>query len=116
MHPGSGAKRIILCLAVTIAAGTRAVTGAVLTVDQRTLQTDPQKPGVTTRTVVLATDDGAIESFDLDGVRSIRLVDENARRNVAEYADASAAARRSRLHLFKLPRASAPRRVAAVIS
>jgi hypothetical protein len=78
---------------VALAKG-RTVTGAILTVEQQTAQPDASKPPVTTRTLVLATDAGDMESFDLAAVRSIRLVDENARRNVAEFADASAAARR----------------------
>jgi hypothetical protein len=79
---------------VTVVAGGRSVTGAVLTVDQRTQQLDAAKPAVTSRTLVLASDDGAVESFDLGDVRSVRLVDADARRNVAAFAEATADARK----------------------
>ena len=79
---------------VTVAVGARAVTGAVLTVEEKTSAATQQQPATTERSLVISTDDGAIESFDLADVRSVRLVDANARRNVAEYADAAAAARR----------------------
>jgi hypothetical protein len=79
---------------VTVSAGARTATGAVLTVEQRSSQLDASKPPLTTRSLVLATDDGAVESFDLDEVRSVRLVDADARRNVAAFAEASADARK----------------------
>jgi hypothetical protein len=79
---------------VTISAGTRSATGSILTVEQRIQQLDASKPAVTTRTVVVASDDGAVESFDLDEVRSVRLVDADARRNVAAFAEATADARK----------------------
>ncbi len=90
----AGVLRQLQGAKVAVSIGGRTVTGAVLTVEQTTAQIDPTKPPVTTRTLVLATDDGAMESVDLADVRSVRLVDENARRNVSEFADASAAARR----------------------
>ena len=72
----------------------RVATGAILTVEERRSQLDANKPPVTTRSLVIASDAGEISSFDLADVRSVRLVDEGARRDVTEFASASASARR----------------------
>lgn len=79
---------------VTVTTARRSATGAVLTVEQHASEAGPEgKPSVA-RTVVIATDAGDIESFDLAAVTSVRLVDDTARRNVAQFADATASARR----------------------
>lgn len=79
-------------VAVTTAA--RSVTGAILTVEQRKSQIDADKPALTTYALVIATAAGEVASFDLADVRSVRLIDEGARHDLNEFANASASARR----------------------
>jgi hypothetical protein len=76
------------------AAANRSVTGAVLTIGERQLPAEKDKPPVKTHTLVITTDSGELQSFDLKDVRSIKLLDEGARQDVAQFANASASARR----------------------
>ena len=80
-------------VAVTTAGG-RTVTGSLLTVEERRTQPDPSKPPVMTNALVIASDGGELSSFDLSEVRAVKLLDEGARRDVGEFAQASASARR----------------------
>lgn len=77
---------------VTTARG--AVTGAILTVEEKKFQIDANKPPVITHSLVISSDTGELSSFDLAEVRSVRLLDEGARHDVNEFANASALARR----------------------
>ena len=77
---------------VTTARG--AATGSVLTVEERKVQPDPTKPAATTHALVIAAEGGELMSFDLADVRSVKLIDEGARRDISEFASASASARR----------------------
>jgi hypothetical protein len=65
-----------------------------LTIEERKNQIDATKPAVTTHALVIASENGELMSFDLQDVRSVRLVDEGARRDVTEFASATASARR----------------------
>ncbi|HEX8336751.1 MAG TPA: carboxypeptidase regulatory-like domain-containing protein [Pyrinomonadaceae bacterium] len=80
-------------VAVTTSAG-RTAHGSVLTVEERRAQTDPQKPATTTYALVIASEGGELQSFDLAEVRGVRLLDAGTRRDVGEFAEASASARR----------------------
>lgn len=80
-------------VAVTTSGG-RQVAGSVLTVEQRKSQIDAGKPPVMRYALVVNTDGGELSSFDLADVRAVRLLDEGARRDVSEFASASASARR----------------------
>jgi hypothetical protein len=80
-------------VAVTTASG-RAVSGSILTVEERRTQVDPQKPSTVTHALVIATEGGELSSFDLKDVRAVRLLDEGARRDVGEFASVTASARR----------------------
>ncbi|HYH84211.1 MAG TPA: carboxypeptidase regulatory-like domain-containing protein [Pyrinomonadaceae bacterium] len=80
-------------VAVTTTSG-RTVTGSLLTVEERRTQADPAKPPVITNALVIATDGGELSSFDLADVRAVKLLDEGARRDVGEFASATASARR----------------------
>jgi hypothetical protein len=79
---------------VTVATATRTATGSILTVEERKSQIDSSKPPVVTHAVVIAGENGELMSFDLAEVRAIRLVDEGTRRDVNEFASATASARR----------------------
>src|SRR5437868_12546010 len=79
---------------VVVATASRTVTGSILTVEERKAQIDANKPPVTTHALVIASENGELASFDLEEVSSVRLVDDGARRHVAEFATATASARR----------------------
>jgi len=76
------------------AAPNRSVTGAVLTLGERQLATEKDKPPVKTHMLVISTDSGELQSFNLNDVRSIKLLDEGARQDITQFANASASARR----------------------
>lgn len=79
---------------VVVTTSNASVTGAILTVEERKAQNDAGKPALTTYALVIATAQGDFVSFNLVDVRSVRLIDEGARHDVAEFANASASARR----------------------
>jgi hypothetical protein len=79
---------------VAVTAANRSVTGAVLTVGERQLPTEKDKPPVKTHTLVITTDSGELQSFDLNDVRAVKLLDEGARQDITQFASASASARR----------------------
>ena len=79
---------------VIVSSASRTATGSILTVEERKSQIDANKPPLITHALVIASDTGEVMSFDLADVRSIRLIDEEARHDVSEFANASASARR----------------------
>jgi hypothetical protein len=79
---------------VAVTAANRTVTGAILTIGERQLPTEKDKPPVKTYTLVVTTDSGELQSFDLNEVRAVKLLDEGARTDVTQFASASASARR----------------------
>jgi hypothetical protein len=79
---------------VIVSTAGRTATGSILTVEERKSQIDANKPAVTTHALVIASESGELISFDLADVRSVKLVDEGARRDVGEFASVSASARR----------------------
>jgi hypothetical protein len=79
---------------VIVATANRSATGSILTIEQRKSQIDADKPALTSHTLVIASEGGELMSFDLAEVRSIKLIDEGSRRDVSEFATATASARR----------------------
>jgi len=79
---------------VVVAVANRTVTGSILTIEERKSQLDANKPGQTSHALVIASEGGELMSFDLAEVRSVKLVDEGTRRDVSEFANATASARR----------------------
>ncbi|MDX6383320.1 MAG: hypothetical protein QOK48_893 [Blastocatellia bacterium] len=79
---------------VIVATANRTATGSILTVEERKSQIDADKPALITHALVIASESGELTSFDLAEVRSIKLVDEGARRDVGEFANATSSARR----------------------
>ncbi len=71
-------------------------TGSILTVERRDVRPDPEKPSLTTtaHALVITSETGELMSFDLEDVRSVKLADEGTRRDVNEFARATASARR----------------------
>ncbi len=80
---------------VSVTANNRSATGSILTIGERQIPaTEKDKPAVKTHTLVIATESGELQSFDLSEVRGVKLLDEGARQDIAQFADASASARR----------------------
>ena len=79
---------------VIVATASRTAAGSILTVEERKSQIDANKPPAITHALVITSEAGELMSFDLADVRSVKLVDEGARRDVGEFANASASARR----------------------
>ena len=77
-------------VAVTSAKGP--FTGSILTVEPRIVKNE--KGSYTTHLLVIASDAGEITSLDLDDVRSVKLLDKEAQRDINEFAGASAQSRR----------------------
>jgi len=76
---------------VAITTVNRTAIGSILTVEER----KPEKEGLkTNHSLVITSETGELMSFDLDDVRSIKLIDEGARRDLNEFASATASARR----------------------
>jgi hypothetical protein len=78
---------------VLVATANRTATGSILTVEERR-QADGNRTPMTTHALVIASEGGELMSFDLAEVRSVKLIDEGTRRDVSEFANASASARR----------------------
>lgn len=77
---------------VTSTKGT--ATGAILTVEQRNIPGGKETPGGITHFLVIASEAGEISNFDLADVRSVKLLDDGTRRDVNEFANATASTRR----------------------
>jgi hypothetical protein len=79
---------------VIVATANRTATGSILTIEERKSQIDANKPALVTHALVIASESGELTSFDLADVRSIKLVDEGAKRDLGEFANATSSARR----------------------
>jgi hypothetical protein len=79
---------------VIVATASRTASGSILTVEERKSQIDANKPPAITHALVITSEGGELMSFDLAEVRSVKLVDEGTRRDVSEFANATASARR----------------------
>jgi hypothetical protein len=77
-------------VAVTTSGGT--TIGSVLTIERKIIR--GEKESSTTNVLVIASENGEISSFDLDDVRSLKLLEDGTRADVMEFANASASARR----------------------
>jgi hypothetical protein len=77
-------------VSVTTAKGTFA--GAILTVERKEVR--GEKSTIIAPFLVIASESGEISTFDLNEIRSVKLLDEGTRRDLTEFANASASARR----------------------
>ena len=77
-------------VAVTSSKG--AASGAILTVERKQVKTE--KETVTTSVLVIASEAGEISSFDLSDVKSVKLLDAGTQKDLSEFANATASARR----------------------
>jgi hypothetical protein len=77
---------------VAVASAKGVVIGSVLTVERKTIRSE--KESSITNVLVIASESGEISSFDLNDVKSIKLLDEGTRKDLNEFANATASARR----------------------
>ncbi len=75
---------------VTSAKGT--ATGSILTVERKQVKTE--KETLNTSVLVIASENGEISSFDLNDVRGVKLIDEGTQKDINDFANATASARR----------------------
>ena len=70
--------------------------GSILTVEKRVIagEKEDDKPQTIAHFLVIASDTGEISSFDLADVRSVKLLDEGTKRDLNEFASATASTRR----------------------
>jgi hypothetical protein len=78
---------------VLVSTASRNAIGSILTVAERKSGKD-EEGKATNYALVIASEGGELISFDLSEVRSVKLIDEGTRRDVNEFANASASARR----------------------
>ncbi len=69
-------------------------TGAVLTVEKHDVPQTKDKPSIQSHSLVIASESGELSSFDLSDVRSIKLLEDGTKRDINEFANATASARR----------------------
>jgi hypothetical protein len=79
---------------VAVATGNRMITGSILTVGERQVPGQKDSSPVTIRTLVIASESGELQSFDLNEIRNVKLLDEGSRQDITQFANASASARR----------------------
>jgi hypothetical protein len=79
---------------VLVASTKATATGSILTVEKRTIPAEKDMPASTTHFLVIASETGEISSFDLADVRSVKLLDEGTKRDLNEFANATASTRR----------------------
>jgi hypothetical protein len=79
---------------VAVATGNRTIRGSILTVGERQLPGPKDNPPITVRTLVIASESGELQSFDLNEIRNVKLLEEGSRQDVSQFANASASARR----------------------
>lgn len=69
-----------------------AATGSILTIERKQITVD--KETQTTSLLVIASEAGEISTFDLRDVKSVKLLEDGTRKDVNEFANATASARR----------------------
>ncbi|NOT48652.1 MAG: hypothetical protein HOP17_12995 [Acidobacteria bacterium] len=69
-------------------------TGSILTVEKKVIAGEKDKFASTTHFLVIASEIGEISSFDLAEIRSVKLLDEGTKRDLNEFANATASTRR----------------------
>ncbi|MCA1555344.1 MAG: DUF4139 domain-containing protein, partial [Acidobacteria bacterium] len=90
----AGVLRQLQGARVVVTTAQRTATGSILTVEERRSQIDANKPALVTHALVIASEGGELSSFELAEVRSVKLIDEGTRRDISEFASATASARR----------------------
>src|SRR5262249_3394954 len=92
---GGGIANVLSQLqgAKVLVTGTKgSATGSIMTIEQKQIKTD--KETQTTSVLVIASETGEISSFDLKDVRSVKLLEDGPRKDLNEFANATASTRR----------------------
>ncbi|MCY7374874.1 MAG: hypothetical protein LH472_02740 [Pyrinomonadaceae bacterium] len=79
---------------VSVSSNNGTAVGSILTVEKRDVPGDKDKPARPARFLVIASENGEISSFDLAEVRSVKLLENGTVKDVNEFANATASARR----------------------
>lgn len=79
---------------VSVSTNGASVIGSILTVEKRDVPAEKDKPAQQARFLVIAGEKGEISSFDLSEVRGVRLLENGTVKDVNEFANATALARR----------------------
>lgn len=79
---------------VSVASNGGAAIGSILTVERRDVPGDKDRPARQARFLVIASENGELSSFDLAEVRSVKLLENGTVKDVNEFANATASARR----------------------
>ncbi|HQZ82502.1 MAG TPA: hypothetical protein PLR83_04725 [Pyrinomonadaceae bacterium] len=77
---------------VAVVSSKGSAVGSVLTIERRPVTTDKETRTISILTI--ASETGELSSFDLDDVRSVKLIEDGTRKDVSEFAGAAASARR----------------------
>lgn len=92
---GSGISAVLAQLqgAKVVVTSTRGTaTGSILTIERKQIKTE--KDTQITSVLVIASESGEISSFDLSDVKSVKLIEDGTRKDVNEFANATASTRR----------------------
>jgi hypothetical protein len=79
---------------VLVTSNKATATGSILTVEKRNLPAEKDKPASVLHFLVIASETGEISSFDLNEVRSVKILDDETRRDINEFKTAVSSARR----------------------
>lgn len=79
---------------VAVVSTKAAASGSILTVEKRIVPAEKDKPASATHYLVISSDSGEISSFDLNDVKTVKLLDEGTKRDLNEFASATASTRR----------------------
>lgn len=79
---------------VAVASAKSTAVGSILTIEKRSVAAEKDRPATVAHFLVIASDSGDISSFDLSEVRSVKLLDEGTKRDLTEFANATASTRR----------------------
>jgi len=79
---------------VAVTSNKMAATGSILTVEKRHVAGEKDKTSNITYFLVIISEAGEISNFDLADVRSVKLLDEGTKRDLNEFANATASTRR----------------------
>lgn len=68
--------------------------GSILTIEKRPQPAEKDKPASISYFLVVASESGEITNFDLNDIRSVKLLDEGTKHDINEFANATASTRR----------------------
>ena len=79
---------------VAVSTKSGSAVGSILTVEKRSTLVETNKPLITTHFLVIASESGEISNYDLAEVKGVKLLEEGTRKDISEFANATASTRR----------------------